>query len=104
MKVLHVRDTADHGGPVVLHPQITLVRGVDPVRRAWLLDVLGRLAGGRGLPATGELDAYGIRFDLDDESLALLGLEDPVASVVTAADLPGHDPALSAAAAAHRDA
>ncbi|HEX2575644.1 MAG TPA: hypothetical protein VHK88_04795, partial [Aquihabitans sp.] len=89
MKVLQLRDATGAGAPVELHPQITLVRDLDPTRRAWLVDVLGRLAGGRGLPATGELEAHGIRFDLDDDALALLGLDDPVDAVVTAADLPG---------------
>ncbi|QXC62305.1 hypothetical protein KSP35_05735 [Aquihabitans sp. G128] len=104
MKVLHVRDAAGSDAPVELHPQITVVRGLDPARRAWLLDVLGRLAGGRGLPATGELDAHGIRFDLDDDALALLGLDESVPTVVTAADLPGHDPALAEAVRAHAEA
>lgn len=104
MKVLQLRDATGDGAPVQLHPQITLVRGLDPARRAWLVDVLGRLAGGRDLPAAGELDAHGIRFDLDDASLALLGLDEPVRAVVTAADLPGHDPVLVAAAGARTEA
>ena len=93
MKVLHLHDDKSSGASVELHPRITLVRDLDPIRRAWLVDVLGRLAGGRELPASGELEAHGIRFDLDDESLALLGCDDDtVEAVVTAADLPGFDP------------
>ncbi len=104
MKVLQLRDATGVGAPVELHAQITLVRSLDPVRRAWLIDVLGRLAGGRGLPATGELEAQGIRFDLDDDALTLLGLDDPVDAVVTASDLPGHDAASADAARSRAEA
>ncbi len=98
MKVIQLRGTTGDGAAINLHPQVTLVRGLDPARRAWLIDVLGRLAGGRDLPATGELEAHGIFFDLNDETLAMLGLDESVPSVVTAADLPGHDPARDTAA------
>jgi hypothetical protein len=104
MKVLHLRDAGASGVAVTLHPQVTVVRGLDPVARAWLIDVLGRLSGGGDLPATGEIDAHGIRFDLDPPSLALLGLDTLVGAVVTAADLPGHDPALATAAATRSEA
>ncbi len=98
MKVIQLRGTTGDDVVIDLHPQVTLIRGLDPTRRAWLIDVLGRLAGGRNLPATGELEAHGILFDLHDETLAVLGLDDSVPSVVTAADLPGHNPARDAAA------
>ena len=94
MRVIRLRGTIGNDVALELHSQFTLVRGLDPWRRAWLIDVLGRLAGGRGLPATGELEAHGIRFDLDDDSLAVLGLDQHLGAVVTAADLPGHDPAV----------
>ena len=104
MKVLLLRDAAGTGAPVALHPQVTVLRHVDPQRRAWLRDVLGRLSGGGDPSAAGELDAHGILFDLDAASLALLGLDRPVAAVVTAADLPGHDHALAAAERDHNAA
>ncbi len=104
MKVLQLRSTDGEGPAIALHPQVTVVTGLDPVHRAWLIDVLGRIAGGRGLPATGEIDAHGIRFDLDDDTLALLGLDNHVATVVTAADLPGHDPAQERAVQATSEA
>lgn len=93
MKVLHVREEARAASAIELHPQITLVRNLDPTRRAWLVEVLSRLAGGQGLAAVGEIEAHGIRFDLDDQSLALVGFHHEVEAVVTAADLPGFDPA-----------
>ena len=99
MKVLQVRDAAGDRPPVDLHGQVTVVRGLDPLRRAWLIDVLGRLASGDDIDATGEIAAHGIVFSLDRTSLALLDLEQPVASVVRAEDLPGHDPRIAQATA-----
>lgn len=104
MKVLHLRDEAGAGVPVELHPQITLVRELDPTRRAWLVGVLGRLAGGHGLAAAGEVEAHGIRFDLDDGSLALLGFDHAVDAVVTATDLPGFNASSIDAGQAVQDA
>ncbi|MBX3287556.1 MAG: hypothetical protein KF703_19575, partial [Actinobacteria bacterium] len=104
MKVLALRDAAGAGAPVALHPEVSVVRSSDPLRRAWLREVLGRLSAGGDLDATGEVEAHGIHFDLDGGSLALLGLDRPVAAVVTADDLPGHDATLAAARAAHDEA
>ncbi|WP_426572558.1 hypothetical protein [Aquihabitans sp. McL0605] len=102
MKVLQVRDVAGDRPAVDLHGQVTVVRGLDPLRRAWLIEVLGGLASGTDLDAKGELIAHGIEFPLDRTSLALLDLERPVPSVVRAAELPGHDPRV-AEAVAERD-
>lgn len=104
MKVLALRDADGAGAPVALHPEVSVVRSADPVRRAWLRDVLGRLGGGGEPDAAGEIEAHGIRFDLDAASLALLGLDDAVSALVTADDLPGHDAALAAARAAQVEA
>ncbi len=102
MKVLQVRDAAGDRPAVHLHGQVTVVRGLDPSRRAWLIHVLGRLASGDDIDASGEVSAHGIVFPLDRTSLALLDLEQPVPSVVRAEDLPGHD-ARIAQATADRD-
>src|SRR5690349_6568101 len=95
MKVLLVRDAAGEGAPLALHPQLSVVRSADATRRSWLRDVLGRLSAGTDLPAAGEIEAHGIRFDLDRSSLVLLGLDRGVKAVIEAADLPGHDRALA---------
>ncbi len=91
MKVLHVRDTTGTEPPLVLHPEVTVIRSTDPRRREWLTGVLGRIA---DVPreAEGEVEAHGIRFDLDTAAMALLGLDAPVDAIVQAKDLPGHDP------------
>lgn len=104
MKVLLLRDAAGTGAPVALHPQLSIVRTTDPVRRAWLRDVISRLATGGEVAAGGELEAHGIRFDLDRGSLALLGLDRSVDALVASADLPGHDGALAEAMARRTDA
>lgn len=104
MKVLQLRGVDRAGASIELHPQLTVVTNLDPTRRAWLVEVLGRLAGGRDLSASGEVEAHGIRFDLDDATLAVLGLDAPVRAVVTAADLPGHDAELTASAARRDEA
>ncbi len=104
MKVRLLGDTASSRAPLELHPRITLVRDADPARRSWLVSVLGQLGGGGDVDATGEVEAHGIRFDLDAASLALLGLDRPAAAVVGAADLPGFDAASVDAARAVHDA
>lgn len=104
MKVLALRDADGAGALVALHPEVSVVRSTDPVRRAWLRDVLSRLSGGGEPQAAGEVEAHGILFDLDAASLAILGLDHPVSAVVTADDLPGHDPVLAAARATQVEA
>jgi hypothetical protein len=99
VKVLQVRDAAGDRPVIHLHGQVTVVRGLDPLRRAWLIDVLGKLAAGEELDAAGELQAHGIVFPLDRTSLALLDLEQPARSVVRPEDLPGHDPRIAQAIA-----
>ena len=88
MKVLALRDADGAGAPVALHPEVSVVRSTDPLRRAWLRDVLAHLGEGGEPDATGEVEAHGIHFDLDAASLALLGLDEHVTAVVTADDLP----------------
>ena len=99
MKVLQVREAAGDRRAIELHGQVTVVRGLDPLRRSWLIDVLGRLSSGQDLDASGTVAAHGIVFPLDRTSLALLDLEQPVPSVVRAQDLPGHDPRVAQAVA-----
>lgn len=100
MKVLQVRDAGGDRPAIDLHGQVTVVRGLDPLRRAWLIGALGRLSDGGDLEATGDLLAHGVIFPLDRTSLALLDLDHPVPSVVRAEDLPGHDPRVAEAVAA----
>src|SRR4051812_25218458 len=97
MKVLHLREVGVDSPTLALHPQVTVVRGLDVHRRAWLVAALAKLSTGTAR-AAGELDAHGIRFPLDDASLQLLGLTQGVAAVVVAAALPGHDPRRALAA------
>jgi hypothetical protein len=99
VKVLHLREASGDRAPVSLHGQVTVVRDLDPLRRAWLIDTLGRLGAGMVADATGELDAHGIVFPLDGASLALLGLDQSVPAIVRAEDLPGHDPRIAQAVA-----
>jgi hypothetical protein len=91
VKVLHLRDGDNGvGSAIALHPQVTVVRGLDDQRRAWLVNALAELPAGRA-GAEGEIDAHGLRFPIDQASLTLLGLASATPAVVRAADLPGHD-------------
>jgi len=99
VKVLQVREAAGDRPAIDLHGQVTVVRGLDPLRRAWLIGALGELSAGQDLDAIGEVAAHGIVFPLDRTSLALLDLERPVPTVVRAEDLPGHDPRVAQAVA-----
>lgn len=100
MKLLHVRNAADGGPTVDLHGQVTIVRGLDPLRRRWFLDLVGNLTADRDEIGAGELVAHGLTFPLERATLALLDLEGSVRSVVRAEDLPGHDPRIAEAIAA----
>lgn len=90
MKVLNLRDASADAAVVELHPQLTVVHGLDPERRTWLVDSLGGLSSG-STTAEGELDVHGIRFPIEAATFALLGLDSPKPAVVSAEDLPGHD-------------
>lgn len=99
MKVLQVSDAEGARSPLDLHGQVTVVRNLDPLRRAWLLEVLGGLASSTLPDAAGALLVHGIELPLDRASLALLDLDHAVPSVVRAEDLPGHDPRIAQAVA-----
>ncbi|MGI8754592.1 MAG: hypothetical protein ACR2MB_01780 [Acidimicrobiales bacterium] len=99
MKILQVSRVEDGDTPLVLHPEVTVIRVVDEGDRGWLTDVLGRLDSIDGR-VTGEIEAHGIRFPLDLPSLALLGVTDTVDAIVRADDLPGFDPAVTETAVA----
>lgn len=99
MKVLQVREAGGDRAAIELHGQVTVVRGLDPLRRAWFIDVLGQLAADQDPSAEGSVAAHGIVFPLDRTSLALLDLDRSVPSVVRAEDLPGHDPRVAKAIA-----
>lgn len=92
MKVNNLRVLGQADPPLVLHPQLTVVRGLSPDSRARVISTVGRLVVGNFAVAAGELQASGVIFDLNDEALAILGLEDPAEGVVTAADLPNGEP------------
>lgn len=106
MKVLELRGDATGEHALELHPRLTVVHGADAARRAWLTGVLGHVAAGRGLAATGLIEVEGIRFDLDDRTLELLGLDEPRDAVVSPGALtgPGDVLDLDHARARHRDA
>ncbi len=104
MRVLQVRAATGAAAPIAFHPTVTVVQRLGAAERAWFVGAIGGLAGGHDRGLAGEVEAHGIRFDLDDASLALLGFDRPVSAVVRAADLPGHDPALASAAARHDEA
>ncbi len=82
-----------------LHPNVTVVAGLDSAGRRVLVDTIQDLARGRASGAAGLLEAHGVLFDLSNEMLELLDVvADGLQPVVAAADLPtrsreprGHD-------------
>jgi hypothetical protein len=77
------------GELIDLHPNVTIVTGLDPAGRDLLIDAVVGLAAGRASSQPGLLEAHGVLFDLAPEALALLdiatGAIDPI---VTAEHLP----------------
>jgi hypothetical protein len=100
VKVLQVREAAGDRPAIALHANVTVVRGLDPLRRAWLIEVLSRFEGTEGLDVAGEIEAHGIVFPVEGRWLSLLDLGQAPVNVVRAADLPGHDPRIAEAVGA----
>lgn len=102
MRLLQLR--TDGSSLVDLHPNLTVVRGLDEAARNQLLQAIEGLAAGvaRG---EGLMEAHGVLFDLSTEMLALLDVASGDRSpVVVAEDLPSlpDDPQVRARAAAQR--
>ncbi len=91
MRILELDLGGGSAAPVELHPNLTLIRGLEPGRREALADEIRRIPRAEA-PVGGLVEAHGVVFDLTPASLRLLGLVDEdVDPVVGAADLPGHD-------------
>ncbi|MET0902288.1 MAG: hypothetical protein ABWZ52_03530 [Acidimicrobiales bacterium] len=72
-----------------LHPNITVVRGLDAAERQLLVDTVAGLAQGSAPSVFGLLEAHDLFFDLSEAMLALLEVAgDDLRPVVTASDLP----------------
>jgi hypothetical protein len=101
MRLVQLRST-ERGDAFVLdlHPQLTLVRGLDPARRAQLLHAVDSLVNGRPTEMDGVVEAHGVLIDLGSEVFrSVLGLGgDPLDPIVRRGDLPGpgHDESLAA--------
>ena len=81
---------------VDLHPNVTVVSGLDDDGRRLLVDTVLGLARGSAAGSTGLLEAHGMLFDLTDEMLALLDVHgDGAPAGRHGADLPTvrNDPA-----------
>ncbi|MCU1453139.1 MAG: hypothetical protein JWN46_1285, partial [Acidimicrobiales bacterium] len=102
MKVLQLSSSAEPHRRLDLHPQVTVIRGTDQAKRSWIVGALAGLPQGRADGVAGVVEAHGVRFDLDADTLALLDLHAELDVVVEAEDLPGHDPTVGLATAARR--
>jgi hypothetical protein len=72
-----------------LHPNVTVVSGLDDDGRRLLVDAVAGLARGVAVGRDGLLEAHGILFDLTEEVLGVLDVEgDGIQPVVRASDLP----------------
>jgi hypothetical protein len=86
------------GELIDLHPNVTVVAGLDRTGRELLADAVAGLAAGRASGPRGLLEAHGVLFDLAPEALALLDIAaDGVEPVVTTHDLPATRPASAPA-------
>ncbi|HSL60041.1 MAG TPA: hypothetical protein VK866_19500, partial [Acidimicrobiales bacterium] len=77
------------GEELDLHPDLSVIAGLDPAHRAAVLDRLADLARGRPSGGSGLLEAHGLLLPPRPELLAALGIPDETEVVVRAADLPG---------------
>ena len=82
MKVLQLSHDGDPGHGFDLHPQVTVVRGLDATQRAWFIDALSGLPEGRAEGVGGQVEAHGVRFDLHAATLELLELHSTLDVVV----------------------
>src|SRR3954453_22024247 len=94
MRILELQLDGDAGAPIKLHPNLTLVHGLDAEHRRLFTEAVRRM--GRGdATASGRLEAHGVIFDLTPASLQLLGLTPDVDAdldpIVRRDELPGYD-------------
>ena len=88
-----------------LHPNLTVVAGLDDADRKRLSETITGLARGTAPGTAGLLEAHGVLFDLSDEMVEVLEVVAPdLRPVVTASDLPtvGRDPRARERVAAER--
>ncbi len=97
MRILEITLDGGPGRSIELHPNLTVVEGLDATRRQHLADAVNAMAKGQAT-TDGLIEASGVLFDLTPGSLKLLGLDADVDLVVRATDLPGHDRDADAAA------
>jgi hypothetical protein len=108
MRLVQLRST-ERGDPFVLdlHPQLTLVRGLDPARRAQLVHAVDSVVNGRPAELDGVVEVHGVLIDIGSDVFhSVLGLGgDAVDPVVRRGDLPGpgHDESQAASRRRHAE-
>jgi hypothetical protein len=109
MRLVQLRST-EQGDPFVidLHPQLTVVRGLDPARRKQFLRAVESVVNGRPADLDGVVEAHGVLLDIGPEALGpVLGLGGDGAAidpVVRPGDLPGPGQDETLAASRRRNA
>lgn len=95
MRLLRLDHLGQTDRSIELHPQMTVITGLDDRSRIRLARGLANLSTGHVRDLAGEIEVHGIRLDITTESLAMLDLPGPVDgpeppdSRVRAGDLPG---------------
>jgi hypothetical protein len=87
MRLLQLATGSGH--LIDLHPNVTVLAGLDAAGRRVLIDAVAGLARGSATGTTGLLEAHGVLFDLSDDVLSLLDIDgDDLQPVVVPTDLP----------------
>jgi hypothetical protein len=89
MRLLELRTNGVGSPTLEFHPNLTVVYGMSPEGRDRVIDAVASLPGGVAGGLGGLVEAHGILFDLSDETLDILGMNEWVDVVVRAEDLPG---------------
>jgi hypothetical protein len=89
MRLLELRTDSSGAPTLEFHPNLTVVYGLGPAGREAVIDVVRALPAGDTAGYAGLLEAHGMLFDLDRETLDAFGLDESIDVVVRAEDLPG---------------
>ncbi len=87
MRLLELRTEGASEPGLEFHPNLTVVSGLDDEARQAVRAAVAALPAGDTPGLAGLVEAHGILFDLTVDTLAVLGLDQPLAVVVESADL-----------------
>ena len=92
MRLLQLQLDGAESDALDFHPMMTIVRGLDPARRARLIAAVRALPAATDPGVAGLIESHGVLFDLTVENLQLMDLGLDLDPLIRRSDLPGANP------------